>query len=53
MVAFTAAMPLLDAVIEPVLTMAPPIEALLIVIPVRVGAAPPVAVMTPVPLLVG
>ena len=34
MAAFTARMPLSDAVIEPELTMAPPIEALLMVMPV-------------------
>ena len=36
----------------PALTMAPPTEALLMVMPVRVGAVAPVAVMVPVPVLV-
>jgi hypothetical protein len=39
-------------VIRPALTTAPPIELLLMVMPVRVGAALPVPVITPVEVLV-
>ena len=45
-------LPKVPEVILPALTMAPPTVALVMVMPVRVGAVAPVAVMTPVELLV-